>query len=271
MRRRSAIAALLAAGRWARAGASLAPFFEGRHGAAIVLDAQSGRGIAAHDPELASKLPLPPGSTLKPFVLAALIESGKLRPGERWRCTGELTITGRSMACSHPPLAAPLDVRAALAYSCNSFVAHFAERFGDGELPLVLARYGVEPGLRPHDVRLLALGEDGILVTAATLAAMYRRFALRATRSVLAPIVGGMEDAVEFGTAQRARVPGFRIAGKTGSVVSPDGAHRAWFAGFAPCQSPKVVVAVMLQARSGGADAAPVAGRILEAYSKGAL
>ena len=271
MQRRSAIAALLAAARRARAGASLAPFFEGRHGAAVVLDVQSARAVAIHDPELASKLPLPPGSTLKPFVLAALVESGKLRPAERWPCAGELTIAGRSMACSHPPLAAPVDMRAAIAYSCNNFVAHFAERFAEGELPLLLARYGVEPGPRPRDPRLLALGEDGILVTLAALAEMYRRFALRANRAALAPIVGGMEDAVEYGTAQRARVPGLRVAGKTGSVVSPDGAHRAWFAGFAPGQSPKVVVAVMLQARSGGADAAPVAGRILDAYSKGAL
>ena len=48
-------------------------------------------------------------------------------------------------------------------------------------------------------------------------------------------------------------------------ALSPDGAHLAWFAGFLPSVAPKYVVTVMLQGRSGGADAAPVAGRILEA------
>jgi cell division protein FtsI/penicillin-binding protein 2 len=45
----------------------------------------------------------------------------------------------------------------------------------------------------------------------------------------------------------------------------------AWFAGFAPSREPSAVVTVMLQGRSGGADAAPVAGRILEAHLAGRL
>jgi cell division protein FtsI/penicillin-binding protein 2 len=48
----------------------------------------------------------------------------------------------------------------------------------------------------------------------------------------------------------------------------------AWFAGFAPSGQgapPRVVVTVMLQGRSGGADAAPVAGRILAAWQAGRL
>ena len=76
-----------------------------------------------------------------------------------------------------------------------------------------------------------------------------------------------MADAVEYGTAQRAKVPGLKVAGKTGSVRTPAGAYVAWFAGF----TGEAVVTVMLQARSGGADAAPVAGRILEAHWKGRL
>jgi cell division protein FtsI/penicillin-binding protein 2 len=87
----------------------------------------------------------------------------------------------------------------------------------------------------------------------------------------MAPVLAGMEDAVTYGTARRAQVAGLAVAGKTGSVRAGDGAFIAWFAGFAPSRDPAVVVTVMLQGRSGGADAAPIAGRILEAWGKGGL
>jgi cell division protein FtsI/penicillin-binding protein 2 len=95
----------------------------------------------------------------------------------------------------------------------------------------------------------------------------YRRLALAATE----PIRSGLEGAVEFGTAQQARMNGVRVAGKTGSVRASDGAMIAWFAGFAPSRAPKAVVTVMLQGRSGGGDAAPLGGRILGAHLAGRL
>jgi cell division protein FtsI/penicillin-binding protein 2 len=85
------------------------------------------------------------------------------------------------------------------------------------------------------------------------------------------PVRAGLEGAVEFGTAQLARVPGIAVAGKTGSVQTAAGAGIAWFAGFAPSRSPRVVVTVMLQGHSGGADAAPVAAKLLETYFAGTL
>jgi len=81
----------------------------------------------------------------------------------------------------------------------------------------------------------------------------------------MTPVLAGMEDAVEFGTGQHARVSGTKVVGKTGSVRAADGAHLAWFAGFVPSVAPRYVVTVLLQGRSGGADAAPIAGRVLEA------
>jgi cell division protein FtsI/penicillin-binding protein 2 len=66
-------------------------------------------------------------------------------------------------------------------------------------------------------------------------------------------------------------VAGVRIAGKTGSVRTAGGAMIAWCAAFAPSRAPSVVVTVMLQGRSGGGDAAPVAGRILQAHLAGRL
>src|ERR1039457_3637150 len=89
--------------------------------------------------------------------------------------------------------------------------------------------------------QLQSLGEDGVVVTPASLALAYCRLASRGAPAVLA------------GT------------GKTGSVRTPAGVRLAWFAGF----TDGAVVTVMLQAKSGGADAAPIAGRILEAHWKG--
>jgi cell division protein FtsI/penicillin-binding protein 2 len=272
MLRRHAIASLLATGAWAT---GVDRFFEGVHGAGVLVDRKTRRLIAAHAPELAGGSAAPPGSTLKPLVLSALLERGLLRDDDRFPCPGDLRIEGRSFACSHPPLGVPLTVRTAIAYSCNCFVAHYASRFRAGELTAEMEQWGLGSrtnwfGEREGAGRvwnapapLQALGEDGVLVTPAALAMAYCRLASRAAPAVLA----GMTDAVVFGTAQRAQVTGLKVAGKTGTVRTPAGVYLAWFAGF----SDGAVVTVMVQARSGGADAAPVAGRILEAHWKGRL
>jgi len=258
----------------------LAGFFDGVHGSAILIGAPARRRISIHEPEIVGRALAPPGSTVKPFAIAALLESGKLRPLETLRCPGKLEIGGRNLACSHPPDLPPMTARPAIAYSCNCFVAHYAARLEPGELTRAYGRYGLlsrtawideeVAGEFTHgDVRLQALGEAGVLVTPAAVAMAYTRLAVTTGRAWMGPVLGGLEDAVEFGTAQRARVEGIKAAGKTGSVRSAEGASLAWFAGFAPSVNPRYVVTVMLQGRSGGADAAPVAGRILEAAWNG--
>ena len=176
-----------------------------------------------------------------------------------------------------------MQIPTALAYSCNCFVAHFAERLAPGELESHLKRYGfgsrsgwfggaeapgrVQRTSTVESQQLQAIGEGAVLVTAAALTRAYCRLALSAAE----PIRSGLEGAVEYGTAQEARVAGIKVAGKTGSVRAADGAMIAWFAGFAPSRAPTAVVAVMLQGRSGGADAAPIGGRILSAHLTGRI
>jgi penicillin-binding protein 2 len=287
MLRRRAIAALLSGTIPARAQKSLSDLAGNVHAAALLIDVPTRRLLAIHGAPLAASALLPPGSALKPFSLAALLEAGKLRPEDSFPCPGGLVIAGRSLPCSHPPTGDPMRVRTALAYSCNCFVAHFAERFQPGELALALSRAGLASrtgwfgeaeatghatGAEGREVsQLQALGEANVLVTPAELGLAYRRLALTSGRRGMQPILAGLEDAVEFGTAQRARVSGTTVAGKTGSVRTADGATIAWFAGFAPSRAPAVAVTVMLPGRSGGADAAPIAGRILEAHLKGRL
>jgi cell division protein FtsI/penicillin-binding protein 2 len=171
------------------------------------------------------------------------MERGRLTAEESFLCPRDLRFHGRSFACTHPATLPPMTVRTAIAYSCNCFVAHFAERMETGDLEA----WGI--------ASRSPLGEDG-LTTPATLAAAYARLAGRASAAVKA----GMEDAVQYGTAQRAQVAGLSLAGKTGSA-----GRSAWFAGFTDA----LVIAVLVQGRSGGADAAPVAARILEAHARG--
>jgi penicillin-binding protein 2 len=69
------------------------------------------------------------------------------------------------------------------------------------------------------------------------------------------------------GTGKRARVPGFKVAGKTGTAQNPHGEDHALFAAFAPVANPEVVVAVVVETIGhGGEFAAPIAGLILQEY-----
>ena len=71
------------------------------------------------------------------------------------------------------------------------------------------------------------------------------------------------------GTGGRGRLKNVQVAGKTGTAQATERGHEenvAWYVCFAPFDSPKYVVAVMVQGASGhgGEVAAPIATRILE-------
>lgn len=92
----------------------------------------------------------------------------------------------------------------------------------------------------------------------------------------------GMWRAVNnWGTARAALVKGFDVCGKTGTaqligrktrekLADPEDAQfadNAWFAGFAPRDDAEIVVVVIVQrGGSGGAQAAPIAGRVFDKY-----
>lgn len=83
----------------------------------------------------------------------------------------------------------------------------------------------------------------------------------------------GMRQAVEWGTATAAKLPGIRVAGKTGTAEHgmPDPVtHKydthAWFLGFAPYENPEIALAVFLEDGNGAIDATPIGGKILRYY-----
>lgn len=72
------------------------------------------------------------------------------------------------------------------------------------------------------------------------------------------------------GTGYAARVPGVRVAGKTGTAQNPPKRDHAWFVGYAPFESPTIAVAVIIENGGfGGAAAAPVAGAVMRRYLQG--
>ncbi len=165
---------------------SVADAMRGRPGIAVVVDRASGRVLAANEPAAERTLWLP-GSTLKPFVLWALLASGKLTATETLACPRALTIGDHNFACSHPLLSTPVTAETALAYSCNNFVAHFAARLQPGELAAFLNSHGFHHAspLSGNGALLEALGEEGVRVSAVELARAYARLASEAPQPVL--------------------------------------------------------------------------------------
>ncbi len=81
------------------------------------------------------------------------------------------------------------------------------------------------------------------------------------------PVIQGLFQVVEAGTARAARVEGITMCGKTGTAQNPHGDHHSMFAGFAPKDNPKIAVAVVVENGGyGGEYAAPIASLMVEKY-----
>lgn len=132
-----------------------------------------------------------------------------------------------------------------------------------------LANDGIS--VQPRVVRG-TVGEDGRLTPAAESG---RRRVVSADTA--GAVRGMLEQAVsgERATGQRAQVPGYRVAGKTGTARKPKDGERGYsseyvatFVGFAPVEDPELVVAVMVDEPRpfyGGIVAAPVFSEVMRA------
>jgi cell division protein FtsI (penicillin-binding protein 3) len=81
----------------------------------------------------------------------------------------------------------------------------------------------------------------------------------------------------EGGTAPKAQIPGYRVAGKTGTAYKLEGGqyvkkYVASFVGFAPVSDPRLIVAVMIdEPGSGQHYGGDVAGPVFANVMSGAL
>jgi peptidoglycan glycosyltransferase len=79
-------------------------------------------------------------------------------------------------------------------------------------------------------------------------------------------VQGLMVDAVEWGYAGAAILPGYRVGGKTGTAESGGEIPHGWFIGFAGEDQPRVAVAVVLEhGGEGGGYPAQIGARLLAA------
>lgn len=81
-------------------------------------------------------------------------------------------------------------------------------------------------------------------------------------------LTGLMELVVTEGTGSAVRTEAYTVAGKTGSAeFDKEKESHAWFVGFAPVESPQIVVSVIIEeGGSGGKAAAPVARSVFDAW-----
>lgn len=258
---------------------------EGRAGAVVVSGVEGGEILAAHGVDIAAGRLARPGSAVKPFVLMALLESGKLDASQKLLCRRVLRIGGVKMDCTHPAAIVELDAAEAIAYSCNSYFAEAATRLTGTELAQALRRAGLDSPSgfakeeasgrveTPHEREMLqleALGDRGIEVTPLELLAAYRKLALERRNGAAtadSPVFAGLEASVSYGMAHAAYAEGVKIAGKTGTAAARENARpHGFFAGFAPADKPEMVMVVYLE-QGRGADAALVAQRVFAEYA----
>ena len=251
-----------------------------------------------------------PGSTLKPFTAAAALEAGLVSPESVIQTApGHLTIGNRTIHDAHPQGA--LTVTQVIQKSSNVGAAKMAlglpsetlwslfNRVGFGTPPHsefpgeVSGRLRAHASWRPIEQATMSYGH-GISVSLLQLARAYSIFTTdgelkpvtlikRSSPAEGTPVIsaqtaravrGMLELAVQpGGTAPRAQVMGYRVAGKTGTARKIEGksyVHGKYissFVGFAPVSSPRLIVAVMIDEPSagqyyGGAVAAPVFSRV---------
>jgi cell division protein FtsI (penicillin-binding protein 3) len=245
-----------------------------------------------------------PGSTLKPFTAATALEAGTVRPETVIQTGGgAMTIGSATIHDAHPSGA--LTVEQVIQKSSNIGAAKIAlglpaERMwqtlsdvGFGAPPKtgfpgeVGGRLRSAKSWKPIEQATIAYGH-GISVNLVQLARAYTIFAndgeVKPVTLFKAGTVAGkpvirpetaravrrmLELAVlPGGTAPKAQVPGYRVAGKTGTAHKLEGGNYAnkyvsSFVGFAPVSDPRLVIAVMIDEPTagqhfGGAVAAPV-------------
>lgn len=81
------------------------------------------------------------------------------------------------------------------------------------------------------------------------------------------PIVEGLYQTCEQGTGRIARIEGYEVCGKTGTVQNPHGEDHSAFITFAPKDNPKIAVAVFVENSGFGSTyAAPIASLVMEKY-----
>ena len=259
----------------------------GTAGAVVAMDPRTGRVLAVVNPSRALLRAYQPCSVFKIVVAIAGLSEGVITPETTYSC---------EKGCWMWPGHGPINLRRALAVSCNPYFEWIGERLGYEKVqryahllglgePTGINLTGETAGRVPSSVPLAGVGHlashaEGIETSAVQLAVL-----LSATINggiVFQPQVEGAEGfvpkerwrlpegtrldglpegflaAVNEGSAASAFDPDVVVAGKTGSC-----SRLGWFASYAPAENPELVLVVFLP-RGNGHGASEVAGRIYQ-------
>jgi cell division protein FtsI (penicillin-binding protein 3) len=256
-----------------------------------------------------------PGSTMKPFVIAAALESGRYRAGTLINTSpgmfqvgvhtirdmhdyGTLDMTGvirKSSNVAASKIALALDpeylwkqlsgagfgVATASGFpgEADGYLADF-HRWRDIERATLAYGYGLSATSLQLAEAYSVFANDGYRVPVT----LVRREGPVQQQKVFSPEVARavrrmMESVVaEGGTAPLAKVPGYRVAGKTGTVHKSEAGgysedrYLSLFAGIAPASDPRLVAIVVIN-EPGGKDhfGGKVAGPVFSRVMSGAL
>ncbi len=256
-----------------------------------------------------------PGSVMKPFTAALALDRGKFRFDSLINCApGRITIGSATISDAHPH--GVLTVAQVIQKSSNVGTVKMALEFPPKEMWEMFdsVGFGQPPNLgfpgevtgrlrpwkswRPIEQATMSYGH-GISISLVQLARAYTVFArdgelvplslvrtdedlVRGIRifspQTIREVRAMLEMAVQpEGTAPKARVPGYRVGGKTGTAYKVEGGvyakkYVASFVGVAPISEPRLVVAVMIDEPSAGAHyGGDVAGPAFSQIMGGAL
>ncbi|HEU0018890.1 MAG TPA: penicillin-binding protein 2 [Thermoleophilaceae bacterium] len=254
-----------------------------------------------------------PGSTFKAFTVAGALEEGLIKPETRLDLPPELQVADRTIGEAHARGYVNLSVGEILAQSSNVGSVMIGQKLGPKRFDKWVRRFGFgsstgvdlpgeSPGIvpRPREYSGSSIGNlpigQGIAVTPLQMTAGYsalanggvmheptvvkgeddegERIVSKKTAEQVATMLEGVLAA--GGTAEEASVPGYVLAGKTGTAEKIDPETGAYsetkffssFIGFAPAKNPRLMVAVMVDEPSGmyygGEVAAPAFEKIME-------
>jgi cell division protein FtsI (penicillin-binding protein 3) len=252
-----------------------------------------------------------PGSTFKAFTVAGALQEKLITPDTLLQVPSELQVADRTIGEAHEEGNGPLTVAQILARSSNVGSAMIGLKLGPTRFDRWVRSFGFSkptgvdlPGeqrgivLDPKHYSGSSLGNmsigQGLSVTPLQMAAGYtaiadggirhepyivagdRQAGQRVVSSKTADEVSKMLEGVlaAGGTATEASVPGYTLAGKTGTAEKPEnGTYSktdfvASFIGYAPARKPRLLVSVMVDEPRGdiygGTVAAPAFERIME-------
>jgi cell division protein FtsI (penicillin-binding protein 3) len=295
--------------------------------ALVVLDAQNGEILAAvnqpsFNPNTRRSLKeslyrnraitdvFEPGSTVKPFVIAAALDGGYVRPGEVFETHGRYRVGHHLVKDVHNY--GTLDLMGVLKKSSNVAVSQIAlkmpskyfwgvyhrlgfgtatgsgfpgeasgslldyQRWRDFERATLSFGYGLNTSVLQLARAYTALADDGILHSVSLLKRdedldWQRVFSVKTAKSIRAMLENVI---MKDGTAYEARVDGYSVAGKTGTVKKAGAGgytekkYFAVFAGMAPADKPRLIIVVMIDEPSagqyyGGLVSAPVFSKVM--------